>query len=111
MTLPVDHIDHSIVQTPYYLDPSIVMDEHSDYVFEQIDEVKELIRKSNKWCDNEIINRAIDEIEQYVSNTFIDPENYNRFKVYIRKSGELFNKDFNKAYNKLEFDGENIRNI
>ena len=112
MELPFEIIDYSIVQTPYYMAPNIVMDEHGDDILQQLDNVREKVKNSNYWnaekVRREIINRAVDEIEQFCVNVISHPDWYKAFKVYIRKVDRLQNKRFNEHYTRYKFDGSEI---
>lgn len=112
MELPFDIIDYSIVQTPRYMAPDIVMEKHGDDILEQIDNVKEKIRNNNYWnatdLRKQIIWRSIEEIEKYVTNVITHPKYYKHFGMYIKRVGKLQNKDFNDYYKRYYFDGIEI---
>ena len=49
LSLDVDGYDASIVQTPVYLDPSLIMYDFGDEIQEEIDRTKELVAGTDEW--------------------------------------------------------------
>jgi MoaA/NifB/PqqE/SkfB family radical SAM enzyme len=132
LELDVDAINSSIVYTPKYINPALMVLEYKDYVLKDIQEVKALIMKEKvrrfskvaettkmrSWdpvykifTDLHSAQRAIENIERYITNsTLVSPKEYEAMKVYIRKSDSIWKQNFNDHFVKYKFeDGQIIR--
>ena len=96
----VDTYDASIVQTPRYLDPAIMMHDFKEQMFDEIWLAKENTSHNLKAL------RCVEYIESYVLNKKTSYNDYNRFLQYIGETDKLFSKDFNKAFPCFEYDHE-----
>lgn len=129
LDLDIDGINSSIVYTPKYINPSIMMLEHRDAVLRDIQQVKQLIndekqrRMSNieqninmrSWspyrkyfADLHTAQLAIENIEQYVTNRHATQEELDALNVYIRKSDSIWKQNFNDYFVKYKFDNGKI---
>lgn len=130
LTLDVDNINSSIVYTPKYINPALMMIEHRESTLEDIKRVKELImrekikRFSNltetsnlrSWCNKRKIftdiqsaQRAIENIERYIlNNNLTKQEEYEALKVYIRKSDSIWKQNFNDFFVKYKYENGQI---
>mgnify|MGYP003319075904 CR=1 FL=1 len=101
------HFDASIVQTPQYLDPSLIFHEFKEETLKDISKTDELITKNNnklksRYWFNYIIN--------YIKNTKINYHHFNRFLIYRKKSDEIWKQNFNDYFQNYQIeDNELIR--
>lgn len=123
--LDVKIIESSIVFTPEYLNPAIMMFEFKHEVLQDIGEVREIIKKerhkrrrqwevykhrrsylsgNDDWEDLRSAEESIDRIIKYVVNHKPEYKDWEAFKVYRRKIDRLFNKQFNSAMKYYQVD-------
>ena len=96
----VDGYDASIVQTPRYLDPAVMMHEWEHTIEAGINMAKVYARSNRsaiKW---------INYISDYVLNKKTPYNDYYRFLHYISETDTLFGKDFNDAFDIFRYDPE-----
>lgn len=124
LSLDIDWIDSSIVYTPDYLNPAILMFDYKDYVLQDIKKTYELIdrvkqerldnfeesQKMRTWRkgkqifqDIESAYRALKGIEDYVINHKPLYKHWEAFLVYVRKTDELWQQNFNDHYVNYKF--------
>jgi len=96
LELDVDGYSASIVQSPAYLDPSLVMFDFENEIREEIDRTKELVAhnpEAKKW---------VNYIDDYVSSENLSSvtayRNYNSFLLYVKETDKLWNQNFNDFY-------------
>ena len=129
LDLDIDALNSSIVYTPKYINPALMMIEHKESVLEDIAEVKKLIMKEKvrRFCnlkeevkrrtwipeskifgDLHSAHEAILNIERYVRyNNTASADEYEAMKVYIRKSDAIWKQNFNNHFVKYKFiDGQ-----
>jgi hypothetical protein len=132
LDLDIDGLNSSIVYTPKYINPALMMIEHRESVLKDIAEVKKLIMKEKvrrfsnlaeevkrrTWNskykifgDLHTAQKAIENIERYVTyNNTASTDEYEAMKVYIRKSDAIWKQNFNNHFVKYKFiDGQIIR--
>jgi len=102
LTLDVDEIRSSIVQTPKYLNPRVLKNELEKYILSDIESAYKLNLNSTAYS-------ALTTIKTYFVNSKYDAQNYMAFLKYIDKTQKLFNKNFNKHYNLFKYETERIR--
>lgn len=102
LTLDVDEIRSSIVQTPKYLNPRVLKNELEKYILSDIESAYKLNLNSTA-------HSALTTIKTYFVNSKYDAQNYMAFLKYIDKTQKLFNKNFNKHYNLFKYETERIR--
>jgi len=102
LTLDVDEIRSSIVQTPRYLNPRVLKHEFEDVIMKEIERTYELELTSTA-------HKALTTIKDYFVNCDYDDKNYEAFLNYIDKTQTLFNKNFNKYYKLFKYETEQIR--
>lgn len=133
LSLDVNFINASIVFTPEYINPSIMMYKFKDEVLQDIEETAKTIdeihnkRKQdvdsknltsyNKflpetWTDIESARDALSVIKKYIlHNTFL-PTHWEAFKVYIRKSDSIWKQNFNDHIQNYKYvNGDIVRNV
>ena len=95
MELNVDGYDASIVQSPLYLDPSLIMYDFGDEIQEEINRTKELVAGTEaEWW--------VGYIEDYVKRAEVDYRHYNSFLMYIQETDKIWNQRFNDFFTKVK---------
>ena len=95
LTLDVDGYDASIVQTPVYLDPSLIMYDFGDEIQEEIDRTKELVAGTDaEWW--------VYYIEDYVKKAEVPYKYYNSFLLYVQETDKIWNQRFNDFFTKVK---------
>ena len=118
LTLDVQTIDASIVFTPEYLNPAIMMFEFSNEVLIDLEKCRNIITqrkqylhanlekykqkygyvdKLNHFNQIESAYKSIDRIEQYVLNHKPEYKHWESFNLYRKKIDILWKKNFNDA--------------
>lgn len=132
LELGINGINSSIVYTPRYLNPSLMMLKFSDKVLEDIDKVKKLLKEENVRRFSDLENstkkrswrestgsftdlssalNSIKNIEDYVKNSQGSIEEYEALQVYIRKTDNIWKQNFNDHFKEYKFvNNEIIRN-
>jgi MoaA/NifB/PqqE/SkfB family radical SAM enzyme len=124
LELNINGINSSIVYTPRYLNPSLMMLKFSNKVLEDITKVKSLISKEKikrfsnleesiklrswgsqhkSFSDLNSAKAAIDNIETYVKNNVPTIEEYEALQVYIRKTDVIWKQNFNDHFKEYKF--------
>ena len=99
--------DASIVQTPQYLDPSLIFHEYKEETIDDIKKTDELISKYNK---NLNARHWFNYIVNYVMNTKISYNHFNRWLIYRKKSDEIWGQNFNDYFKNYQIvDNELVR--
>ena len=117
LTLDIDLIECSLVYTPEYINPAILMEHFPDEVRNDIKETREMIEQSNSDLkETALIGLA--HIEQYMNNHIIDlynetkldglEDNTKRFIKYVEESDKLFGKDFNSTFTKYQINNNKL---
>lgn len=118
LTLDVDLIECSLVYTPEYINPGILMEHFPDEVRKDIKETREMIEQSDsKLKETSLI--GLDHIEEYMNNHIIelynetkldttDLNNTERFIKYVEESDKLFGKDFNSTFTKYQINNNKL---
>jgi len=95
LSLDVDGYDASIVQTPVYLDPSLIMYDFGDEIQEEIDRTKELVAGTDaEWW--------VYYIEDYVKKAEVPYKYYNSFLLYVQETDKIWNQRFNDFFTKVK---------
>jgi MoaA/NifB/PqqE/SkfB family radical SAM enzyme len=135
LSLDSNHINASIIFTPDYLNPSIMMLHYKDFVVEEFARTRQTIEnilqdrlsnlkdsmfynsyignyKHHEWTDIRSAKEAVNVIEKYVFNYHAQPEHWEAFKVYVRKTDVLWKQDFNNYVVNFKFvEGDIKRNV
>jgi MoaA/NifB/PqqE/SkfB family radical SAM enzyme len=131
LKLDIECIDSSIVYTPRYINPAIMMLKFKEQVLEDIQKTYKMIddeltrrmtdfaryKRLRSWEDHRkefrdirTARKSLQAIEDYVRNTKAEEEHWEAFKIYIRKSDALWSHNFNDFMVKYKFvDGDIIR--
>lgn len=102
MTLDVDEIRSSIVQTPKYINPRILKGNFLNHIMHEIERTSSLNL-------NPSAIKALNTIRTYFLNTKYDDKNYEAFLFYIDKTQKLFSKSFNDYYNLFKYEKKQLR--
>lgn len=114
LTLDVDYIDSSIIFTPDYLNPALMISHFRDETLNDIEETEKYIRQSDSARPTAKISAigALENIKKYILNNTTSPEHWEAFKVYIRKTDSIWKQDFNNHIQNYKIvNGEIIRNV
>jgi len=106
------NLDSSIVQTPPYINPSILMYDFKDHVIKDFEKTFELFDNSNsKFINGKRGARYwLTYIFDYIIKTKLPYNNFKRFLVYRKKSDEIWGQHFNDYFENYQIiDDELIR--
>ena len=102
-------MDGSIVQTPRYINPSIVMFEFEKETLKDFEKTYDFIMK-NIGSVKYDFKKWFDYIAGYVKNTKLKYAQYNRFLIYRKKSDEIWGHNFNDYFENYQIeDNELVR--
>ena len=109
--------DASLVQTPKYLDPSLILLDYKKETLNDIEKTYELLEKNDKTKthgyqtkDGLSAKYWLDYIVNYVINFKPKYKDYNRWLVYRKKSDEIWGQNFNDYFQNYQIvDDELIR--
>jgi MoaA/NifB/PqqE/SkfB family radical SAM enzyme len=129
LELDVQDIDSSIVFTPGYLNPALMMFHFKDEVMRDIKAARQIVKNakatreanhtdyenrrgylksSQHWKDIESSLRSIDRIEQYVLSHKPEYKHWEAFLVYRKKTDILWKQDFNSCITNYQIDENNL---
>tara|TARA_B100000949_G_scaffold234913_1_gene255629 strand:+ start:4464 stop:5786 length:1323 start_codon:yes stop_codon:yes gene_type:complete len=107
--------DASIVQTPQYINPSILMHDFKEEVLKDFEKTEQLLRKYEKDVYRPVNQKRsgkfwFDYIVDYVLKTKLPYHQYNRFLIYRKKSDEIWGQNFNDYFKNYQIvDNELVR--
>tara|TARA_B100001029_G_C15064017_1_gene461731 strand:- start:13741 stop:15078 length:1338 start_codon:yes stop_codon:yes gene_type:complete len=109
------NFDASIVQTPQYLDPSLIMYDFHDETLKDIAKTYDLIDRmesKNKVKQDLMTGNGsrkwLDYIVNYVKNTKISYNHFNRWLIYRKKSDKIWKQNFNHYFKKYQIIDDNL---
>ena len=135
LSLDSNHINASIIFTPDYLNPSVMMLHYKDFVIEEIARTRQVIENiynkrlknlkdsmfmnsyigdytNHEWTDIKSAREAVSVIETYTLTHKANLEHWNAFMVYIRKTDAIWKQDFNSHIQNFKYiDGEVKLNV
>ena len=137
LSLELDYINCSIVYTPAYLNPSVMMLKYRGPTLNEIENARNAVIKIDKerrrnilttkemynyvwdeeinygwWTDITSALQAIEEVREYVMNHQSSNKDYQALLKYIPKSDKLWNQNFNDHIQRFQFvDGELVYNV
>ena len=103
-------LDASIVQTPKYLNPSLMNLDFHEELMRDLNRTQELINKDkrSKKCEN--TQHWFDYIKNYVLKHKSSYKDFNKWLIYRKKSDEIWGQDFNDYFVNYQIeDNELIR--
>jgi hypothetical protein len=104
------NLDASLVQTPQYINPSILKYDFKDDVLKDFNKTEEMLNKSK----SKVIEGTrgarywLKYIFDYIDNTKLDYSHYNRFLVYRKKSDQIWNQNFNDYFVNYQIDDNEL---
>ena len=109
------NFDASIVQTPKYLDPSLIMYDFYDETMEDIRKTYKLIERMEKKAKSKMdlikgndAKKWLDYIVNYIKNTKISYNHFNRWLIYRKKSDIIWGQDFNQYFKNYQIIKEDL---
>ncbi len=116
LTLDANYIDSSIIFTPDYLNPALMMLHYREQTLHDIEETRQYI--INVDASNmrkgviESALQALENIKTYIINHRAEEKHWEAFKVYIRKSDVIWKQNFNDHIQNYKIiDGDIVRNV
>ena len=101
--------DASIVQTPKYINPSIIMFDFEKETLSDFEKIEYML-KNNKSKFKLKAMKWFRYMTDYVKNTKLSYNNFNRFLVYRKKTDEIWGQNFNDYFQNYQIeDNELIR--
>ena len=114
-------VNISIVQSPKYLDPSLILLDFEKETMKDIEKTEELIksyfdkpidRVSEKtgqmyWVKHEQTLEKLHRIVKYIKSFKPRYHEYNRFLIYRKKSDMIWNQNFNDYFQNYQIDEHN----
>lgn len=108
--LNLAYFDTSIVQTPKYMNPSILSTDFKKFIIEDFARVEKYIDENVEGHKKIQAITHFDSVKNYTLTTKLNYHHYNRFLVYIKKTDQIWNQNFNDFFTKFKFvDQEIIR--
>jgi len=137
LSLELDYINCSIVYTPAYLNPSVMMLKFRGPTLNEIENARNAVIKIDKerrknilttkemynyvwdeeikygwWTDITSALQAIEQVREYVMKHQATNKDYQALLKYIPKSDALWNQNFNDHIQRFKFvDGELVYNV
>jgi len=103
--------DASIVQTPKYINPSLIMYDFPEETEKDIRKTYELIEKKDM-SGHELYDRQsknwLDYIVNYVKQTKLSYSHFNRFLIYRKKSDEIWGQNFNEYFDNYQIEDDEL---
>ena len=104
-------IETSIVQSPKYINPSILKYDLYDELICDFEMTKNMIENHKNVKMKEVALRNLISIENYFKSINLGYRYYNSFLAYVKRMDEIHQMDFNKHYMRYQYlDGEITKN-
>jgi len=108
--LECDYIDTSIIFTPDYLNPALMMIDFKEETLKELNSSIELLMKySRERSDIYMSYQSVKRIHQYVLNHKVYDKEWQSFKEYVKKTDMIWKQEFNDHFTNYKFDKENNR--
>jgi len=138
LSLDIDYIGASIIYTPPYLNPSVMMLKHRSSVLNDLEETRNAIFEIDKerrknieetkklksyfthgltkpfsmWRDINSAVKSLEDIRKYIMNHKANQNDWNAFMKYIERTDVLWKQSFNNHIENYKFvNGEVVRNV
>jgi len=129
LSLDIDWIKSSIVYTPKYLNPAILMHNFEEYIRQDLQAARLLVdaEKIKRFANIEVYSKlrswrkgkqhfadidsaytALDGIEDYIFNHKAEVNQYEAFLVYIKKTDLIWKQNFNDHFVKYKYENNKI---
>jgi len=111
ISLEVDSIVSSIVYTPKYMNPAVMMFDFENYVLKDFEAAHKVINNNflqatslNEIKKIQSAREALKNIENYVINcNNLEYAEYEAFLVYIRKTDKIWKQNFNNHFKNYQY--------
>ena len=92
------------------MDPSLILYDFYDETMKDIEKTYELIEKRQKNPEgkSDYSKYWFNYIVDYVKQTKISYNNFNRFLIYRKKSDEIWNQDFNDYFENYQIENNEL---
>ena len=108
--LECDYIDYSIIYTPDYLNPALMMLHFGEQTLKELNSAIGLLTTySSKRSDIFIAYQGVKSIRKYVTKHKVYEKEWIAFKEYIKKTDLIWKQDFNNFFTNYYFDKLNNR--
>lgn len=96
-------MESSIVQSPLYLDPSLIMHEYGKEIMSDFDSTERMIlnHKNKKMKNNFLFN--LKNIKNYLCNNKMNHRYFNKFLYYRDRMDHILDQNFNDYFSKFYF--------
>lgn len=104
--LECDFINISIIYTPEYLNPALMMLHFKDETKKELNETIAYLTKftSKDRSDCFIAYQGIKNIWEYIHNHKVEEKHWTAFKEYIKKTDVIWKQEFNDHFTNYQFD-------
>ncbi len=108
--LECDYIDYSIIYTPDYLNPALMMLHFGEQTLKELNSAIGLLTTySSKRSDIFIAYQGVKSIRKYITKHKVYEKEWIAFKEYIKKTDLIWKQDFNHFFTNYYFDKLNNR--
>ena len=105
LSLECDMIDASIIFTPDYLNPSIMMLHFEEETRQELDDTCKMLDAYSKHrVDVHMVRNAADKLRQYIKNHNPTEAHWVAFKEYVKKTDVIWKQDFNDYFTNYKLD-------
>ena len=137
LELDINYIDASIIYTPSYLNPSVMMLKHRYKVLNDIEETRNEIIKVDKqrrqhleetsklcsyhvmeevkeyplWSDTMSAIKSLETIRSYILNHDSNSQDWKSFMKYIERTDELWQQSFNEHFVNYQYVNGEVVNV
>ena len=103
--LECDYIDTSIIFTPDYLNPALMMIDFKEETLKELNSSIELLSKyPSSRSDIFIAYQSIKSVYKYVTNHKVYEKEWIAFKEYVKKTDLIWKQEFNDYFTNYQFD-------
>ena len=103
--------DASLVQTPKYLDPSLILSDYRKETEKDIEKTFKMLDKNFDSSTNKNGKYAhywLNYIVKYIQNFRPKYKDFNRFLIYRKKSDEIWGQDFNDHFQNYQIEEDEL---
>ena len=111
MSLDVDVLDVAMVQSPRYLNPSILMIKFNKDVLTDIKKTYKIISQHKNKDLRNSAQAGLETIEKYITKHKSKYSDYSAFLEYIRKTDKLWYQNFNNYLVNYKYNNKQLKRI
>ena len=111
MSLDVDVLDVAMVQSPRYLNPSILMIKFNEDVLTDIKKTYKIISQHKNKDLRNSAQAGLETIEKYITKHKSKYSDYGAFLEYIRKTDKLWHQNFNNYLVNYKYNNKQLKRI